>query len=351
MFRVFTLLITIIGLYFTFSYLGKYDTEVTIRAYSYIVHTNAFFVISLLILAYLLFAVILKLLAITLNLPRNLMSFIYDYKNKRDNNNILTASNYLIVGKNLEAINIAKNYLKHSNQSITKAAKLIMSKALKTREKVNYLQGILEYPELKLYANKSLAETLLQSGDYTNALTFACEAHNIDNHDIDVLKILFEVYAKLQMWEKFSYVLGKLNKAETEFITSKADEISKIFFTAAKKSLEAGQDGQAITYLEQSLLYKPDFLSSINLLSELYNNLGRQEFICNIIEKAFIYKPSYELFEIYRTCSSKKPEEIYNVLAEVSNEQEYLPVFLKIASRLGFDSKIEDLSNSIKLLK
>jgi uncharacterized protein HemY len=351
MFRIFALIITLITLYFTFSYLGKYDSVILIEAYGYKIKSNAFFIGALLIITYIAFMILMKALIALLNLPRNVMNLFTDYKNKKDNRNILTACTYLMAGNNIEAINIARKYLTYKNDSIKKVAKMIMSRGLHNRDKVIYLQEMLEYPELRLYANRSLAETLLQAGDYNNALMFATDAHSLDNNDSRVLKLLFEIYAKLQHWSKFSYVLEKLNKQAPEYVANSKEQIANVFFTAAKRSLEVGNDQETIEYLEQSILYKPDYMPSLNLLTELYNNIGKQEQTLNIIEKAFSYKPSLELFEIYKTCTDKSPLEIYNALAGEANPHENVPIFLKIASNLGLDDVANELSNNIKLSK
>jgi uncharacterized protein HemY len=351
MLRIFALIITLITLYFAFAYLGKYDSAITLEAYGYIVRSNVFFVASILLLLYIIFMAAIKIIVTLFNLPRNLVTIFTNYKNKKDNENILTACNLLLAGNNSDAINIAKKYLTHKNESIKKTAKMLMSRGLTNRDKVIYLQEMLAYPELQPYANRSLAETLIQAGDYSNALIFASDAHSQDNSDVNVLKLLFKIYAQLQQWSKFLHILEKLNKQAPEFISQNREEIARVFFEAAKRALEVGEDQETTEYLEQSLLYQPNYIPSINLLTELYNNTGRQHLTQKIIEKAFYYKPSFELFEIYKTCTDLAPREIYERLAEESNPKDHLAVFIKIALNLGLDDIASELNNNIKLLK
>lgn len=346
MFRILSTIIIIVALYFMFLYLGNYDSAIVIEAYNYKIKSSVFFIIAILLIYYVLFTVFIKAVLAIVNAPSNVISFFSHYQSKRDNNNILAASSHLIAGNYIEATNIAKKYLNHKQEVIQKTAKVIMSKAVSSREKLNYLQEILRYPELKLYANKTIAGIMLQSKDYGNALTFATEAQNIDKNDVDTAKLLLEVHANLEHWHNFKLVLDKLNNLTPDFVQKKRLYITENLFKAAKHSLEIGNDREAVDYLEQSILYQVDFLPSINLLAELYNNIGKQQHIITIIEQAFSYKPAYELFEIYKEFSTEQPAILYANLTKNVDVNHNLAVLIKIAHNLKIDSNISYLADN-----
>ena len=80
--------------------------------------------------------------------------------------------------------------------------------------------------------------------------------------------MLIRIYAKIAAWNKMIVVISKFQRADMKLLENYSQEISGYYYLAAKDAVSAGNDNEAVKFLESSLELKPDYLDSLNLYTE-----------------------------------------------------------------------------------
>jgi len=139
------------------------------------------------------------------------------------------------------------------------------------------------------------------------------------------------------------FVISKFQRADMKLLESYSQEISGYYYLAAKDAISAGNDNEAVKFLESSLELKPDYLDSLNLYTELNVNINNSASLLKILKSAFVSNPFFEIAQMYIKCSRSSVNAVYGTLAGLVNPSQNNALFLAIAAYLGLYDKVAEI--------
>jgi len=349
MIRLLLLTIFIILLYLGFTIVSAYDTTVHLQFLRYNVTISSFFLIAAVIIGSVIIALISKLFIILLNAPSLISSRIKTSKMQHNIRQILDSYSHAMAkdydgARNI--INRIKNDLPHE---FDVHPHMILSKVdLNPEQRTYHLRYLLDSTEYKAFAAKELARYFLGHKYHQQALEYAEQAEHMRSNDPELLALLLELYAAMIMWDQFEEAVARLQILDHQLFEQMQPQISDLYFAGAKAALAEGSDDDAIYYLEEALLHKPDSAEAASLLCPLLINRGQNGRSIEFLEAAFAATPSFELFELYAKSSTANNKEIYAKLGNIADPRNNVGLFIAIATYLGLTSEAKELVEHLR---
>ena len=346
MIRFLILSIAVFCLYFAFTSIINFDSQLVFNFYDYHIETTIFtFVVAFLAIQLALY-ITLKFIFLFFNIPTLIRKRWRRKKLQQINSKLFSAISELIMGNKEKSLSISKKLLPDikNNNDKGNITNLILAETEKSfTKKANYLRTLANKKNYSIYAAKSLASIFYDNGYYNDAEEYAVKAFNEDDTDTSIMLLLIRIYAKLEMWGKLIFIMSKLQRANSKLLTENAREFAKYYYQAAKNSLILEEDEEAIALLKSALELKPDYIEALNLFTELNTNIKNSSTLRDILESAFSVKPCFEIAEIYIKCSDKSKDDIYNSLAKLAKADKHNVLFLAIAAYLDLPEKIREM--------
>jgi uncharacterized membrane-anchored protein len=332
-------------LYLAFSAMSQFDAKIYFSLYDYQIETTIFAFGTVFLASQLTLVILLRFIFLIFNIPTIIKKQWLKRKLQQLNIKLLRTISELLMGNKNKALDIIKKILPELGEENKNLVHLIKaSRETQIDKKSYYLKTLVDKKHFSIYAAKSLATIAFLSGNYIKAEKYALKAFNEDDTNTDVIITLIRIYAKLANWSKMVFIISKLQRADSKLLSNKASEIATYYYSAAKSSLEIGDDTEAIKLLESALELKPDYLEALNLFVELNVNKQNTTSVLQIINSSFLIKPSFEIALMYINCSKDSAHDIYATLATIVNPVNHKGLFLAIAAYL-------DLSDNIVILK
>lgn len=277
-----------------------------------------------------------------LNIPKLLLSYKNKLFTQEPEKYLFKIYNKLIQGK-IESPDISKleesfkylpekykPYLHFLNANISKdfGAKIIS------------LRYLLDQSEYNNFAVKNLAKIYIDIGYWQNAIELV---EKINQIDVEILILKFEIYYHLNKFEKFASIINKLNSIDASLWKNHFPTIALYAFKAAKQETDKGFQNKALSYIEMSLLYKPDMFEALELYCLININLAQGENNLEILSTAFSNSPSFELFELYAKSWQKDADQLYQKLCELCDKEKNIELFLAISAYLKLNHRVNEI--------
>lgn len=345
MIRLFFLTFLTVILYLGFSIVNEYDTNIHIEFLNYFIDISSFFLLSCAIITYIILSILLKLLALILSAPKLIATHVKTSKQKHNIDLLLEAYSLILSDNKETAKKITSRIKNELPPEFAMHSHIIFSATEHEPEQQAYhLKHLLDFAEYKTFAAKELAKYFFKYQYYQQALEYIKQIPNLKG-DIEAQITLIEIYSKLQNWEECEESINNIQSLNSNSLKQISPEkIANVYFIAAKDVLENGNDDKAIHYLQQSLIYKTDFLEAVELLCALNINTGNSKLNKPFIENAFSISPSFELCELYARSTELNAKSLYQELASLVDARTHIGIFMAFAAYL-------DLKDEIAILK
>ncbi|NRB10836.1 MAG: hypothetical protein HRU35_04390 [Rickettsiaceae bacterium] len=330
--------------YLGFSALSELDSNAYLTFYNYQIETTIFTLSACFLLFLFVSFLILRFIFLFFGLPGLIKKSWQQKKIKNINNKLLKALSELLIGNKEKSLTITKKLLSDIDDDKQDVTNFILSEAeKKIDKKIFYLRNIINKKNYSVYATKSLALIYFNNADYKDAEECATKAFNENDTDTELMLLLIRIYAKQNLWTKMVFIVSKLQRANVKLLTEEAEEIAKYYYIAAKDTIIAEEDGEAIKFLESALELKPDYIEALNLYAELNTNIQNTAEVLKVLKTAFSAKPCFEIAEMYIESSHSSINVIYGTLASIVPPKNYNGLFLAIAAYLNLPEKIQEL--------
>ncbi|XVN42935.1 MAG: heme biosynthesis HemY N-terminal domain-containing protein [Candidatus Rickettsia vulgarisii] len=333
-------------LYFGFSLLSQLDSILTIKLYNYQIESSFFTSIVIYILSTIIIIGAIKIICAIIDIPSSIKGIFRTKKANSNTSQLIETMKELIIGertKSLSAIKkINKNGLKQDKKKLYHL--LLAETEENTDQKIKYFQELEQAKYCLSFVTKRLAQIFYNSDTYKKSEDYAVKSFYLNEYDSENLETLLNCYSKLGEWEKFTFIVPKLHKADKQKFESIKDKIVDNYILAAKNMIDANDNKKALYYLELALGISPaNYKALDHYLTINFSNKKNKD--PKILQEAFAKKPSFEIVELYKKFYSLKPVEIYKNLESIVNPQEHLGLFLSIAAYLDLPDKIKSLKD------
>lgn len=347
MIRLILTIFLVIALYFGFTAINEYDSNVDVQFLDYSITISAFFLVCAIISFYIIFSITLKILLFILNLPWLISSKIKMSKVESQKRQLIKSYSFVVSGNSKLASEIINKIKSDLPSDLDLHSHVVLSVADQDDEqKIYHLKYLLDHSEYKNFASRALASYYFKYQYYQQCLEYAKHDSAMSN-DHEMLEMLVESYAKLGYWDEFDDAVSKLRSHIQTPRQPLLRKISEGYFMAAQSVLESENNERAVGYLELALLHRPDMLEAVELLCHLNMNDGRSSMNKDFIENAFAISPSLELCLLYEKSTDFSKKEIYQQLSSLVSPSQNVTVFLAIASYLELKDEINLLKESI----
>lgn len=209
--------------------------------------------------------------------------------------------------------------------------------------KILALKRLKDNSDLEFFAYKHLAINYFKQNELQKTEEYGLRALNLNEYDAELLMILHDLFIKASKAEKYELIVNKLqNNASNQYQKSLL-KITDNYLAIAENYLRNDNQDRAIHYLRQIIKIKVNHIEAINLLVEIYLANQQTNLIINLINTAFAYKASYDLYLLAKPISYLFAEnnlEIYSYFAELNIEA------YKVLALIAADLKLENELNS-----
>ena len=331
-------------LYFGFNTINEFDSAVNISVLDYQIQTTMFTFSALFIIVQLLLMIVLKTIFSIFDLPFIISRNWYKRKLQRINERLLKIISELIMGNKQKSLELTNKILPDLDENCIEFRDLVLAESTSSFDmQIQRLRTLVGKKYYSIYAAKRLAQIFFDHGRYTESEEYANKAFNENDTDISLMVMLIRIYAKIAAWNKMIVVISKFQRADMKLLENYSQEISGYYYLAAKDAVSAGNDNEAVKFLESSLELKPDYLDSLNLYTELNVNINNSASLLKILKSAFVSNPCFEIAQMYIKCSKSSVNAIYGTLAGLVKPSENNALFLAIAAYLGLYDKVAEI--------
>lgn len=269
MIKLLTTCIIFLLLYLGFSVISQLDSQLNLTVYDYYLETTFFTATIFFVLIIIVTSTIVKTIFVLFNLPSTIKNFFYSKiitrKAELTNRSIMQAMAECIIGnktKSVEIINKISNDLKPENIEFYDL--ILAESATAIDQKIQHFQKLEQSKDYSLFAIKRLTQIFYTSSSYRQAEDYASKLYNLNEADSENLEILIDCYAKLSLWNKFTFMLSKLNKIDRPRLLSIEDKISKYFLQAIEEMKAQNNEQAAYDYLELECKLYPHKVKMLN---------------------------------------------------------------------------------------
>lgn len=310
MFKVTVSLILVILSYIIFLFLSAYDNNLHMEFYGYEVNISVWiFILGILLFNVLLSNIIFGIKYI-LNLPTLIKSKLYDSFHTKENERILEAL-YLLFTNNKDKARYIFNKLGKKVEEANNKYFQLLSFHFSNNDEDKIL-ALKQIEPVNSFVYQNLALITSKNNNLTSALEYINKALDMDNDNIEALKIALDIYMQLREWEKADFIIEKLINLSKDHI----DNVSIAYREAAEYYNEHNNYKYALSYLSKALNYYPIDVKAL----KLYQKLEEPGYI-NKLEEAIDYLVSYKnLIKNFKD----KWKEITGLYREVQNIDEPL---------------------------
>lgn len=344
MIRLLILSIIIFLLYIGFVSISVYDSPAEFVFLNYHIETTLFSAFALSAVLTLTLFTIFKVVFLIFDIPAIIRERIRKNKLQKLSERSLRAFSELLMGnkqKAFEIINKISPDIALDNSEVTYLVNFQTETSFD--KKIHTLRNLLNRKNYSIYAAKTLAQIFFDNAHYQEAEEYAIKAFNENDTDIEIMVLLIRIYAKLGLWPKLVFVVAKLQRADTKLLKVMRDEIAKYYYMASKNSLAAGDDAEAIKYLESSLELKPDCIEALTLFTEIKAATGHASEVTKILKSAYSLSPCFQIAELLIKTLNSGSESTYTTLASIADPKEYLDLYLAVAAYLNLPNRLAEL--------
>lgn len=331
-----------------FAFASKYDEAIKITLLGYNIDTSIFVFIAIFLLCQLAFFVFLRSVTLILSLPKILkQEWVARRSSKLQYSLVLSLANVIMKNSN-ESVRVSAKILDELDDEYKNFAYLILANSEEVFDiKLKHLRSLIDKKHFNKYACYELALVFMKNGYYTEAEKYAKKAFRDCEFDVQIIKTLIEIYVNLKEWPKMVMYISKLKKVNNKFLESIAQEIAEYYYLAAKSSLEAGEDAQALKFLESSVELDVSNIPALNLFVELNINISMIPSAMKVVQASFANNPCFEVAEMYIKLSHEQNStSIYDNLSKIVDVRKYSALFLVIATYLNLQDKIDLIRKS-----
>lgn len=348
MFKLLTIGVTITLIYLSFVYVGEYDSNVQILMDNLQIEMSLFTLIVLLFLSLFSLLIIIKMLAIALNLPSILCKKWKRFKNKKINAQLMQALIEFIGGDKNNAVKLVMAIYNDLNSiEAREIANVIIADSAEQNEvKIEYYKILLKSDKLSNHALKKLAEVYLQEKEYLKAEKLALKYFDRVENDQENIVTLLKIYIALKQWQKISLLSVKMQNMKNELWNEASSNVADCFYDAACDAIKNKNEEEAKNCLERSLELKPGHIPSLNLYTELSINNNNVAAATQVLKAAFKANTCFSIGRMYVDCSSSDPEILYKDLASIADPKSNSGTFLALAAYLGLEEMISVLKKN-----
>ncbi|KAF8818425.1 tetratricopeptide repeat protein [Rickettsia endosymbiont of Cardiosporidium cionae] len=330
-----------------------FDTQITFILYDYEVEVSLLTVIILFTVIQLIILIGFRGILYIIALPDLVRSTITKTKLEKLYNRFLEVISELIICKDSKYVLESRKFLiSISKDKDINLYHLIQSKT-NSKFMMNSLMHLLKCKNYEVYSNQELARIFYDNNNILQAEIYATRAFDLNEYDIDNMKLLIHIYGKLKIWNKFVFIVSKLTRTFTALESQIIAEIAGYFFYAAQSEYRKKNYDKSKYFLQYAINVKPDHTNSIIFITELYSADMDIKSIKKVIKFVFSYKPDLYYVLLYQKYVEDTNENIYNYFLSIVDYKEYSVEFLFIASYLGLldeITKIRSLIDYHKLL-
>ena len=331
-------------LYLGFNTINEFDSAVNISVLDYQIQTTAFTFIAIFVIAQLLLMIVLKTIFSIFDLPFIISRSWHKRKLKKINERLLTVISELIMGNKQRSLELVSKLLPDLDENSIEFTNLVLAESANSFDmQIQKFRNLVGKKHYSRYAAKRLAQIFFDNSRYTESEEYANKAFNENDTDSSLMIILIRIYAKTAAWNKMIFVISKFQRADMKLLESYSQEISGYYYLAAKDAISAGNDNEAVKFLESSLELKPDYLDALNLYTELNVNINNSASLLKILRSAFVSNPCFEIAQMYIKCSRSSVNAVYGTLAGLVNPSQNNALFLAIAAYLGLYDKVAEV--------
>ncbi|BBB56410.1 enzyme of heme biosynthesis [Candidatus Megaera polyxenophila] len=331
-------------LYFGFNTISEFDSAVNISVLDYQIQTTTFTLIAVFLIAQLLLMIGLKTIFSIFDLPFIISRSWHKRKLKKINECLLKIISELIMGNKEKSLEVANKLLPDLGENCMEFSNLVLAESSSSLDvQIQRLRNLVGKKNYSIYAAKRLAQIFFDNGRYAESEEYANKAFNENDTQPSLMIMLIRIYAKTAAWNKMIFVISKLQRADMKLLEHYSEEISGYYYLASRDAVSAGNDNEAVKFLESSLELKPGYLDALNLYTELNVNINNSASLLKILKSAFISNPCFEIAQMYIKCSRSSVNAIYGTLAGLVKPSENNALFLAIAAYLGLYDKVAEI--------
>lgn len=346
MLRLLSLCTILSLLYISFVLIEQWDSRVLITVYEdYFIETTIFIVLVLIVIVISCILVALKVISLCFEIPYLLNKRCGISSSQKTIAMLMQSITFLISNNKHNATLIAKKLSSRIKPESRELYTIISAETEKDFEKqVEYFKELISSRYYNYFALKRLAQVFHQNELYTQAEKYASDALNVLEFDSDVLEILIDCYAYLNLWHKFITIVTKLNRVNPTKFTAIATKIASHYLAATKYALGLGKDSESVHYLESALELYPTYLEALELYFTINSSLHRTANQFVILQAAFIAQPSFALAEIYIKFSNMPAKTVYEELSKQIDHMQYGYLLVAIATYLNLPEQVKSLN-------
>lgn len=339
------IILIILGYFFVSWYaeFSRYDFPIIINVGIYKISTYTSFVIflllSLLFIIFLIFSGVNSIFSFFAKLL-----FGASEEKYRVNINKLIECSIL---QSLGEFKSSKYYLDKIKSKYLSDDEINYLELLKSRHNTNEIPAeifykLYQYKAFKLPISKHLAKIEYNLGNYELALEYASNYRAINEYDTDINMIICRIYIQKNQFSELDSILKKI----TSYSQNKKIELTpfgEIYYEAAKKIAEIGDQDKALIYTKSSLLICPMNFKIMDFLCEILASEKNYDLISEILVTCFSKNPDFNIFMKFSKFSNYDNKEIYDILSPFLSENKYIPLKLSIASYLKLFEEVENI--------
>ena len=332
-----------------FFYLQSYDKVVEISLANYIISTKLIFLSLLLIIAFLLFNLLVKIIFFPFELVGRLIVGLKNRREKRPIEYFLQASQYSTIGSTDKAYSISRNILdsyKDLPNDVEESFRLLFAKFdVGFNVKLHYMQKLLNSSaKLKFFAAKELSASALAERAYHYSLEFGQIAMNINSSEPELVILLIKIYAAIEDWDNLGEMLTTLKRIDNTRFADMREKIANYYLKAGKHFIGLGETDSSVFYLKKCLEYDPNCVKCIELIANIYPN-NKDFDLKSLLENAFASNPSFEIFKIYyqHFKNTLLAQKIYSNLVSLIDGKKHTALVIAIAYFLNMEEELDKI--------
>ncbi|MDX1917097.1 MAG: hypothetical protein SFT68_03845 [Rickettsiaceae bacterium] len=239
-------------------------------------------------------------------------------------------ANKLITGINT-------HYLDNSQKGYYELIKAIAAENAPTISLYMYNQ----YPGLKIFVAKKLADIELKLGNLEKALEYARLYYLSNPENESIHLIMAKIYCAMQNWHQVDSTILSINHKNCR--NQIKEEFSSLYLEAAKAFLKVQDNSSVLDYCGKSLEQNPSNYKAAELFAEVASLQKNYELVNKVLLGCFKKNPNFNLFLLIRKFTDYNNLELYKALCDISDVKEYVDLFLAISCYLNLQEKQKEI--------
>lgn len=326
-------------------YLQQYDGTIIIDVINYRIYTSIFFFVLALMLLLLLICLLVRTTSYIIGIPSIVVNTLYKPKFKSESHKLLYCFAMFLTEKQHLANKVTKQIRYSEHSDIALYMHLLLSRLTSNSEqKIYHLRQLIYHNDYKLFAAKNTARALIEKKDYQQALDYLNIACKVTEDDAELIEMLIDCYAQLQLWNKIKSAVDKLEIANSARLAQITTKIADYYIKAAEKQCAIEDYQSAIVYLKEAIWHNSTSMEATRLICKVNIELHLQHQNIQVITNALKIKPTPELVVLYIKFAEQDHRSIYNNLHAMLIERHREDLLIIAATILNIDVDLQQLA-------